>query len=130
MLLEGLLGVPQDQSNKNYELTTFSLAGLRARGQQNEMYNIVLGLNGQTVKDKFNTFFVEKLGVSQSDIDEFRTIMLTSDLSDGIEDIHNAPYTLNEMENDKWFDLSGRSLPVTFHRKGIYIRNGKKIVVK
>lgn len=130
MLLEGLLGVPQDQSNKNYELTSFSLAGQRVRNTQNEMYNCILDQSGATVQKKFNTFFVEKLGVSQSDIDEFRTIMLTSDLSDGIEDIHNAPYTLNEMENDKWFDLSGRSLPATFHRKGIYIRNGKKIVVK
>lgn len=130
MLLEGLLGVPQDQSNKNYELTTFSLAGLRARGQQNEMYNIVLGLNGQTVKDKFNTFFVEKLGVSQDDIDEFRTIMLTSDLSDGIEDIQNGQYTMDETVKDKWFDLSGRSLPANFHRKGIYIKNGKKVIIK
>lgn len=128
MLLEGLLGVPQDQSNKNYELTSFSLAGQRVRNTQNEMYNCILDLSGANVQKKFNTFFVEKLGISQADIDEFREIMLSPDLEDAIEQIAAPQDTLKE--SDVMYDLSGRSLPSTFHRKGIYIRNGKKIVVK
>ena len=128
MLLEGLLGVPQDQSNKNYELTTFSLGGLRVREKQNEMYDVILGLSGKTVKEKFNTFFVEKLGVSQQEIDEFRSIMLTSDLSDALSDI--APEQPSLQRTATFYDLSGRPVPATFHRKGIYIHNGKKLIVK
>jgi protein tyrosine/serine phosphatase len=128
MLLEGLLGVPQDQSNKNYELTTFSLGGLRVREKQNEMYDVILGLSGKTVKEKFNTFFVEKLGVSQQEIDEFRSIMLTSDLSDALSDI--APEQPTLQRTATFYDLSGRPVPATFHRKGIYIHNGKKLIVK
>lgn len=128
MLLEGLLGVPQNVSNKNYELTSFSLAGLRVRGTQNEMYSKVLELKGATVQEKFNTFFVEKLGISQADIDEFRSIMLTSDLNDAIDHAIIPQETLQQ--SNAIFDLSGRTLPSGFHRKGIYIRNGKKFVVQ
>ena len=130
MLLEGLLGVPQDQSNKNYELTSFSLAGSRVRGTQNDMYNVILGLNGATVQKKFNTFFVEKLGVSQADIDEFREIMLSSNLEDGIEEVRNGEVKSEEVRSDAIFDLSGRRLPTNFHRKGLYIKNGKIVVIK
>ena len=128
MLLEGLLGVPQDRSNKNYELTSFSLAGIRVRGTQNEMYDCILGLSGATVQKKFNTFFVEKLGIKQADIDEFRSIMLTSDLNDGIDQTITAPET--RQQTHVTYDLSGRILPTNFHRKGMYIRNGKKFVVQ
>lgn len=76
LLLEGLLGVTEDQSNKNYELTTFSLAGIRWRGTQDAIFTYIRALDGETLQAKFNTFFTESLGVSQGDIDDFRNIML------------------------------------------------------
>lgn len=128
MLLEGLLGVPQDCSNKNYELTSFSLAGLRVRNTQNEMYDYIKGLKGANIQKKFNTFFVENLGIKQEDIDEFRSIMLTSDITDAIAatpDTRTVPQNTNT-----FFDLSGRQIQNGQLKKGIYIHNGQKVLLK
>lgn len=76
LLLEGLLGVTEDQSNKNYELTSFSLAGARWRGSQDGFFAHINTLEGETLQQRFATFFRESLGVSQEDIDDFRHIML------------------------------------------------------
>lgn len=128
LLLEGLLGVPKDQSNKNYELTTLSPSGLRTRNTQDAFFNYFNNLKGATLQKKFNTFFVDKLKVSQADIDEFRDIMLASDPTDAIEDV---PATLaTTPATDACFDLAGRRVPPTSITKGIYIWNGKKILVK
>ena len=35
-----------------------------------------------------------------------------------------------QMINDKWYDLSGRRLSTQPTAKGVYIRNGKKVVIK
>lgn len=133
MLLEGILGVPQDRTNKNYELTSFSLAGLRTRDTQNEMFTYITKLKGTNLQKKFNTFFVEKLGVSQADIDEFRSIMLTTDITNDIKEtpaIHTPRHTDNVL-----FDLSGRQIVKGKWsdgnlKRGIYIHNGKKILVR
>ena len=128
LMLEGLLGMPKDLSNKNYELTTLSPSGLRVRSTQEDFYKYFNELKGSNLQKKFNTFFVEKLGVSQEDIDEFRSIMLTSDLNDGVEETV-MPQNMRQQE-DVLFALSGRRIPAGTHRKGLYIRQGKKILVK
>ena len=128
LLLEGLLGIPQDQSNKNYELTTFSLAGIRTRGTQDAFFNYINDLKGTTLQKRFNTFFVDKIGIQQSDIDEFRQIMLTKDLADAIEEI---PVTRETgPDSDAIYDLSGRRIPNDRPTRGVYIKNGKKFLVK
>ncbi|MBQ7494836.1 MAG: tyrosine-protein phosphatase [Bacteroidaceae bacterium] len=129
LMLEGLLGVPRDQSNKNYELTTLSPSGVRTRNTQDAFFNYFNSLKGATLQQKFNTFFVEKLGVSQADIDEFRDIMLTADITDAIEDV---PAARSPQQPDSMFyDLSGRRIPQNAAlTKGIYIQGGKKILVK
>ena len=45
------------------------------------------------------------------------------DYIDGVEDV-NVDLNLN----DSWYDLQGRK--VTNPRKGIYIKNGKKVLIK
>ena len=45
----------------------------------------------------------------------------------GIESIHNSQSTL---DNEGWYDLNGRKLQSAPNRKGIYIHNGKKVVMK
>ena len=137
LLLEGLLGLPKDRSNKNYELTSFSLAGQRVRSTQDGFFNYIEALKGTTLQKKFNTFFVEKIGVSQADIDEFRDIMLTDDITqdlpNAIEEIH-ADQTLRQHDNTL-YDLSGRKIENSKWgdgtlKKGIYIRNGQKVLVR
>ena len=128
LMLEGLLGVPKDQSNKNYELTSLSPSGLRTRNTQDAFYEYFNSLRGSTLQQKFNTFFVNKLGVSQADIDEFREIMLEEDSADAIEDIPLA--STSQQAVDEYFDLTGRRIPASMLTKGIYIRNGKKILMK
>ena len=133
LMLEGLLGIPKDQSNKNYELTTLSPSGVRTRNTQDAFYSYFTSLKGATLQKKFNTFFVEKLGVSQADIDEFRNIMLTSDIDDAIEEVYldNG----QSVEDESWYDLSGRKCQTANSqwltlKKGIYIRNGKKFILR
>ena len=72
---------------------------------------------------------LEKLGIKQADIDEFRNIMLTTDLADSIEEIidHRESQKPND---DKIYDLMGRPVPVGAQMKGIYIQNGRKILVR
>jgi hypothetical protein len=141
LMLEGLLGIPKDQSNKNYEITTLSPSGLRTRNTQDAFYNYFNGLKGNTLQKRFNTFFTSKLGISQEDIDEFRTIMLTSDPADGIQDLLQPDPSSGEISdpsnrdivdpsNPPFFDLMGRPLPQPPVARGIYIRNGKKIFVR
>lgn len=128
LMLEGLLGVPKDQSNKSYELTTLSPSGLRVRDTQEAFFNYFNGLRGSNLQQKFNTFFTKNLGVSQADIDEFREIMLMSDSPNAIEDIPAANTT--QQSADTYYDLTGRRIPASMLNKGIYIRNGKKILMK
>lgn len=48
---------------------------------------------------------------------------------DGIEDIDHSPLTIEHSE-DAWFDLSGRKLGSKPTKAGLYINNGRKVVVK
>lgn len=137
LLLEGLLGMPQDRSNKNYELTSFSLAGSRVRSTQDGFFDYIKALQGTTLQKKFNTFFVEKIGIKQADIDEFREIMLTDDIT---QDIPNAIEVIHADQSPRQFDntlydLSGRKIDNSKWedgtlKKGIYIRNGQKVLVR
>lgn len=139
LMLEGLLGVARDQSNKNYELTSLSPSGVRTRDTQDAFFNYFNGLKGTNLQKKFNTFFLEKLKVSQQDIDEFRSIMLTSDPADGIVTPHSSLPS-----DDAIYDLSGRRI-LTPHSSlftpqssilnhqlppGVYLRKGRKILIK
>jgi hypothetical protein len=47
--------------------------------------------------------------------------------ADATTSIHNAQFTI---DNGDWFDLNGRKLDKMPTKKGIYIQNGKKVVVK
>ena len=129
LLLEGLLGLPQDRSNKNYELTSFSLAGSRVRSTQNDFFEYINGLKGDNLQQKFNTFFREKLRITQAAIDEFRTIMLTDDLSILPTAVEPQSAAVRPADN-ALYDLSGRRVMNNQLSKGIYIRNGQKVIVR
>ena len=48
-------------------------------------------------------------------------------INDGQWSKNNAQWSVN---NDQWYSLDGRKLNVLPTRKGIYIKNGKKFVIK
>ena len=58
----------------------------------------------------------------------FRFIVEDTPIPDGIKTIDNGQLTI---DNDGcWFDLSGRKLNGKPMKAGLYIQNGKKVVVK
>jgi protein tyrosine/serine phosphatase len=78
-LLEGVLGVTLDQIYKDYELTTFSAApGSSSRLKTNfqATIDVIQNLSGATLRDKFENYFVDNLGVTRADIVFFRSVML------------------------------------------------------
>ena len=82
VLLEGLLGFSQEQMNLEYELTSLSFAGLRpksgyADGDHQNLINYIKDhYEGETLRDKFDTYWTQEVGIAQDDIEEFRSIML------------------------------------------------------
>ncbi len=124
LLLEGILGVELDQIYKDYELTSFSAAPgatNRLKTSFQDRIDVILALSGETLRDKFENYFLNEMGVSQADIDYFRQVMLDNDETVGISQpstIHHSPSTI--------YDLQGRRL-TSPTRPGLYIVNGKKI---
>jgi hypothetical protein len=47
----------------------------------------------------------------------------------GIEAVENIQYSIFNFQSDSWYDLQGRRLSGKPARKGLYIRNGKKVVM-
>ncbi len=88
MLLEGILGMHFDAVFKNYELTSYSLAGLRLKNDWQDRIEYINGLEGTTLRDKFENYFINTLGISKDDIDYFRSVML--------EDVSMKPEVIDE----------------------------------
>lgn len=139
VLLEGLLGLTQEQMNLEYELTSLSFAGLRpksgyADGDHQKLIEKIKTYEGETLRDKFDTYWTKEVGVSQELIDEFRSIMLVgeSDEPDAIEDLT----VQDKSEIKAVYSITGTELPLSaLNQAGIYVvkySNGasRKIVVK
>ena len=92
VLLEGLLGLTQEQMNLEYELTSLSFAGLRpksgyADGDHQKLIEYVKALEGETLRDKFDTYWTKQVGITMEQIEEFRSIMLIDPIETGIKGI-------------------------------------------
>ena len=59
----------------------------------------------------------------------FRFIVDDAEIPDGIKTIEHSPLTIDH-STDAWFDLSGRKLDGKPAKAGIYIKNGRKVVIK
>ena len=75
-LLEGLLGLPVDQLYKDYELTSFSSAGLRNKTGIDHKLQYIKALQGSTLQEKFYNYWRGAVGVSESDLNDFINIMI------------------------------------------------------
>ena len=140
VLLEGLLGLTQEQMNLEYELTSLSFAGLRpksgyADGDHQKLIEYVKALEGETLRDKFDTYWTKQVGITQEQIDEFRSIMLMDPVDTGIKGIElqekTTPSGIKAV-----YSISGTALPTTaLNKQGVYVvkyNNGtsQKVVVK
>ena len=85
MLLEGLLGLPVDQLYKDYELTSFSSAGLRDKTGIDHKLQYIKALQGDNLQQKFYNYWRGAVGVSESDLNNFIDIMIdgTSSITSG-----------------------------------------------
>ena len=64
---------------KDYELTSFSIYGRRTRNDANSyrhMVTYLLSREGETLRDKFENYFTEYIGISAEKIEAFRAAML------------------------------------------------------
>ena len=83
MLIEGLLGVSEKDCSIDYELTSFceSVGGRYRTGKPTD-YDFRDGiaflrkLPGDTFQDKIETYLVGTVGISQDEIDDFKSIVL------------------------------------------------------
>lgn len=121
-LLEGLLGMSINDMYLDYELTSFSNAGNRVFTSLNERLDVIKGMSGNTLMDKFETYFTNKLGVEKADIEKYRELMLEGFVS-AIKDVKKETGS----NHKAIYNLKGVKLPDT--QKGINIVNGKKIIV-
>jgi len=122
-LLEGLLGVPYNELVKDYELTFFSNSSESTKDSIDKVFDYIETMEGETLRDKFNTFFTKKIVVSQDNIDYFRSEMLES-LREEEEDITTNIERLDNNQSTKdcriVFDIMGRKVD-TVRKNHIYL---------
>ena len=70
-LLEGLIGLSYDSMYKDYELTTYSLAGLREKAGLDTKFTYIRALSGATLQEKFFTYWRDEVGIPAEDLCEF-----------------------------------------------------------
>ena len=132
-LLEGLLGMSKSDIYKDYELTNFSYFNTPcSKGQLDDMFATVEAQEGETLEEKFRKYVTSYFGITDTSIDDFRTKMLGLDDEDAIHPVCNQAEN-NSWKSGKCYNLNGqlvnKKCPNGQLPKGIYILNGRKIIV-
>lgn len=130
-LLEGLLGMSKSDIYKDYELTNFSYFNTPcSKDQLDEMFATVEAMNGETLEQKFRMYLRTYFGISNTNIDAFRTEMLGTDEEDSMKGVSETMSNGQSSMFNEIYDISGRIILNGQIKKGIYIMNGKKILAK
>jgi len=122
ILLEGLLGVSYSDLIKDFELSSLGLGFSAKKESLDEVIAYIQNLSGETLRDKFTTYFKNKLYATQTDIDYFRSEML----EDAKEDVYIPTGILEELQPQSApakktiYDLSGRRVSGQV-RGGLYL---------
>jgi protein tyrosine/serine phosphatase len=119
-LLEGLLGVTTDAIYKDYELTSFSPAGNRLKSALQERLDVIKALPGAKLRDRFEYYFLNKLGVTKEDLNYFREVMLVGDDPTGIETVQSS------MANGQCSMADGKYL---IGNRLVIVRGGRRYTV-
>ena len=137
VLLEGLLGMDLNSLYHDYEFTSFAApAGNRNKSAIQERIAVVQKESGATLRDKFENFWIGKIGITKADVDEFRSIMLVDPIETAIKGVE-----LQEKDNlqptvKAVYNLNGVEVPQhALNNRGTYVvrySNGtsRKVVVK
>ena len=94
LLLEGLLGLPVDQLYKDYELTSYSIAGTRVKTNLDAKLNYINTLPGKTLQRKFFNYWNQQVGISVEDLVEFIERMV-----DGESDLTHSALNFDATAN-------------------------------
>ena len=105
-LLEGLLGVSYSDLVKDYELTFFDNTSKSSKDSIDKVFDYIETMEGETLCEKFNTYFLSMIKIKQKDIDFFKSEMLEADENDNA--IRNTKIDLNTTNKERIYDLSGR----------------------
>lgn len=81
LLVEGILGISVKYSSIDYELTSFArnvTSGDRTRnsGLYQDGLNFFKNYDGNTLQEKINNYLVNDVGITQAEIDTFKSIIL------------------------------------------------------
>lgn len=131
-LLEGLCGVKNDQMYKDYELTTYSNAGLRKKDGLDSKFSYINTIVGSTIQYKFFNYWRNVVNVPEGDLLDFITIMTNgqSKLVTAINEV-TTDDNASAASNLPVYNLHGQRMGdnSTLHTlpKGIYIVGGKKV---
>ena len=110
-LLEGLLGLTRDQMYKDYELTSFSIAGTREKVGLDSKFTYINAISGKTMQMKFFNYWNEQVGISSDDLCEFITRMTEGEPSivTEINDIKGEEDS-NISNANEYYSIDGRRL--------------------
>ncbi len=129
-LLQGLLGFTLNDMYHDYEFTSFAApAGNRSKSAIQERIAVIQALDGATLRDKFENYWVNTVGITTDEVEEFRTIMLHE-----VEDTPTAIEEVTDQTEEKAnatkgiYNLNGQKLSNL--QKGLNIVDGKKVYVK
>ena len=133
-LINGLLGVDEESLSKDYELSSFSEDDLtnvlckRTDADFVAMVSALKSLPGETLQNKIYNYFMTGVGgksVPEADLVWFINYMLGAEVVTPT----SVPYISNAgVQDDRIYDLLGQE--VLNPSKGVYIRNGKKFIIK
>lgn len=128
LLLEGLLGVEYSDLIKDYELSTL-YHGIRVKERIDPVIDYIMALDGETLQEKFNTFFTNSIKATQANIDYFRSEMLEEAKSDDTPGENNPVTAIHTPRPDggsgpaATYDLSGRKAGRSL-KHGLLIETG------
>lgn len=108
LFMEGLLGVDYDSMIKDYELSFFYNA-YNVKEMIDPVVDYIMTLEGTTMQEKFNSFFVDTLKVSQANVNYFRQEMLekVNEEPNPVTTI-NSPGLTDAKRSATVYDLWGR----------------------
>lgn len=122
-LLEGLLGMSYSDLAKEYELTFFTYNKKSTKESIDKVFDYIETMDGENLRVKFNTFFINKIHAQQDDIDFFRSEMLEKD--NGTDNaIRNIETDLDGINIDRMYNLNGRVV-MTPKKGSIYLIRDK-----
>ena len=137
VLLEGLLGMDLNSLYHDYEFTSFAApAGNRNKSTIQERIAVIQKESGATLRDKFESFWLNKIGITADEIREFRDIMLVEPTT-GIGEVELQEHDATQLTIKSVYNANGVQVPqsVLNGGKGFYIiryNNGssKKVFIQ